>query len=50
MAGNPCLPSVVPINENVMKLDCHVHVRSVLCTDTAFLHHYLVGRSWRPVS
>ena len=29
MVANPCLPSVVPMNEAVrlwMKLDCHVHV------------------------
>ena len=40
MVCNPCLPSVVPMNEAVrlwMKLDCHV-----LCTDAAVLHHYAV--------
>ena len=45
MVGNPCLPSVAPMNETVrlwMKLDCHVHASFVLCTDTV-VHHYLVG-------
>ena len=42
MAGNPCLSSVVPMNETVrlwMKLDCHVHVGPAPCTDPAVLHH-----------
>ena len=42
MVGNPCLPSVVPMNEAVRlwkKLDCHVHAGLVLCTDTGVLHH-----------
>ena len=42
MVGNPCLQSVVPVNEAMrlwMKLDCHVHTGLVLCTDTAVLHH-----------
>ena len=38
MVGNPCLPFVVPMNEAMrlqMKLDCHVHACSILCTDTS---------------
>ena len=48
MVGNLCLLFVVPMNEAVrlwMKLDCHVHAASVLCTDTyssAVLHHWAV--------
>ena len=45
MVGNLCLPSVVPMNEAMrlqMKLDCHLHVGHVHCTDTAVLHHYAV--------
>ena len=47
MLRNPCLPSVVPMNEAVrlwMKLDCHVHAGPVLYTDTAGLHHWAVVR------
>ena len=42
MVGNPCLPSVVPMNEAVklwMKLHCYVDVSPVLCTDTAVVRH-----------
>ena len=45
MVGNPCLSSVVPMNEGMrlwMKLDCHIHQGPVLCTATAVLHHYAV--------
>ena len=45
MVGNLCLPSVVPMNEAMrlrMKLDCHLHVGCIHCTDTAVLHHYAV--------
>ena len=51
MVGNPCLPSVVSINEAVrlwIKLDCHVHAGPILCTDTAGNSSSL-GSSWRPV-
>ena len=42
MVGNPCLPSVVPMNEAVrlwLKLDCHVRAGPVFCTYTAVLYH-----------
>ena len=38
MVGNPCFPSVVPVNEVMrlrMKLDCHFHLCPVLSSDTA---------------
>ena len=47
MVGNPCLPSIVPMNEAVrlwMKLNCHVHACHVLCADTAVVHYYAVVR------
>ena len=37
MVGNPCLPSVVPMNEAVrlwMRLDCYDHAGHFLYTDT----------------
>ena len=47
MVGNPCLSSVVLMNEAMrlyMKLDCHVHMDTghILCTGTAVLHHSAV--------